>query len=85
MLDDAFALTIDKMFPPVKNNYLYPMKHESNDDNLWELIVDMKKWNTSKEWFIFFVFGLEGLSLNPVIVIILKGSHEHGFDQDDQN
>ena len=27
MLDDAFALTIDRMFPPVKNPYLYSMKN----------------------------------------------------------
>lgn len=43
MLDDALNLTIDKIFQTNKSNYPYVVENENNNENLWELVVDLKK------------------------------------------
>lgn len=37
MLDDAFKLTLDRMFPPAKeeSRSRYPIPYHSSEDNLW--------------------------------------------------
>lgn len=43
MIDDAFELTLDKMFPSTKNSYSYVVENEENNENMWNLLVDLKK------------------------------------------
>ena len=43
MLDDAFCLTIDKLFPTPKTSYAYVVENEPNNENMWELLLDLKK------------------------------------------
>lgn len=43
MLDDAFALTLDRLFPSTKTVYSYVVENEQNSENLWDLLVDLKK------------------------------------------
>jgi hypothetical protein len=43
MLDDAFILTIDKIFGNKKQYSSFPIQGEKTYDNLWEYIVDLKK------------------------------------------
>ena len=40
MLDDAFRLTLDQMFPPLGNHTLrdlpsYPIENYKNEENMW--------------------------------------------------
>ena len=43
MLDDAFALTLDRLFPSPKTSYSYVVENELSNENLWELLVDLRK------------------------------------------
>jgi hypothetical protein len=43
MLDDAFCLTLDRIFETEKKGYNYSIENEYSTDNLWQLIVDLKK------------------------------------------
>jgi hypothetical protein len=43
MLDDAFALTIDLIFQSKKHYCYFPVEGETTSDNLWQLVVDLKK------------------------------------------
>jgi hypothetical protein len=45
MLDDAFKLTLDKIFPPSKEDSRsrYPVPYHDSTDNLWELLCDIRK------------------------------------------
>ena len=43
MLDDAFSLTLDKVFPSAKTEYCYTIDTEINGENLWEMLLDLKK------------------------------------------
>jgi len=44
MLDDAFALTIDQIFDTrPKHQVAYPVRQEPDDENLWQMVVDLKK------------------------------------------
>lgn len=45
MIDNAFKLTIDCIFPTsnLGNKAIYPFQNYDNDENLWELILDLKK------------------------------------------
>ena len=43
MLDDAFTLTIDRIFDTVKKGYNYSIENEYSTDNLWQIVVDLKK------------------------------------------
>lgn len=35
-LDDAFKLTVDKLFVPQKSDTRYPLMNYRDDENLWE-------------------------------------------------
>jgi hypothetical protein len=45
MLDDAFKLTLDEIFPQSseghKSNYV--LQNYDNTENVWELLTDLKK------------------------------------------
>ena len=43
MLDDAFLLTIDKIFGGRKAQSHFAVEGEPNGTNLWEYIVDLRK------------------------------------------
>lgn len=45
MLDDAFKLTLDELFPlsGEGSKAVYSLQHHSNDENLWELLTDLRK------------------------------------------
>ena len=43
MLDDAFLLTIDKIFGGKKTHSHFPVHGELNSSNLWDYIVDVRK------------------------------------------
>ena len=43
MLDDAFRITLDRLFPTTKSSYAYTVDNEENGVNLWDLLVDLKK------------------------------------------
>lgn len=43
MLDDAFLLTIDKIFGGKKTHSNFHVHSESNHNNLWEYVADLKK------------------------------------------
>lgn len=43
MLDDAFCLTLDRIFETEKKGYNYSIENEYSTDNLWQLIVDLRK------------------------------------------
>lgn len=42
MLDDAMQLTIDQIFKIKKTTSPYPVWDYSNDENMWELLADLK-------------------------------------------
>ena len=44
MLDDAFALTIDQIFESRKNHSHFAVSKEEDEENLWDFIVDLKKF-----------------------------------------
>ena len=43
MLDDAFLLTIDKIFGGRKQHSHFAVQGEANSTNLWDYIVDLRK------------------------------------------
>jgi hypothetical protein len=43
MLDDAFSLTLDKLFPSSKTAYCYVVENEESGVNLWDLLLDLRK------------------------------------------
>lgn len=43
MIDDAFELTIDQIFDHRKGGSCFPIRREEDNENLWDLIVDLKK------------------------------------------
>jgi len=43
MLDDAFCLTLDRLFDTEKKGYNYAIENEYSTDNLWQLVIDLKK------------------------------------------
>jgi hypothetical protein len=43
MLDDAFCLTLDRIFETEKKGYNYSIDNEYSTDNLWQLVVDLRK------------------------------------------
>jgi hypothetical protein len=43
MLDDAFLLTIDKIFGGKKQHSHFPVQGEANTSNLWDYIIDLRK------------------------------------------
>ena len=43
MLDDAFCLTLDRIIGAEKGVYSYVVENEKNSENLWDLVVDLKK------------------------------------------
>jgi hypothetical protein len=43
MLDDAFLLTIDRIFGGKKQHSHFAVHGEHNYDNLWDYIVDLRK------------------------------------------
>ena len=42
MLDDAFVLTLDKIFPSPKASYSYVVENEESSENLWDLLLDLR-------------------------------------------
>ena len=44
MLDDAFSLTIDQVFDIRKTSSHFSLGREEDKDNLWDLVVDLKKY-----------------------------------------
>jgi len=46
MLDDAFALTIDQIFDTHRRSHsLYPVGKEVDSENLWQTVVDLKRYS----------------------------------------
>jgi hypothetical protein len=46
MIDDAFKITIDEIFPQSGegNKTVYIVQNYNNNENMWEMIIDLKKY-----------------------------------------